>query len=159
MCLLPCVASDNSWVKNEQNHWFGHFHHLNFLHVHVLCVWLVATLEGGSQLPRGGECPPPPTPLNETLAVDSLVHIQVLSRHVRYTCTRTICSSPGDCLGLRKRQEVVFTVLDHEFLSHLLTIHVHLLQIEIRWLLCWRQTNWLLYPLLCMLCKTIGELQ
>ena len=36
---------------------FGHFHYLNLLLVHVLHVWMVATLKGGggSQLPRWGE--------------------------------------------------------------------------------------------------------
>ena len=43
-----------------------------FLHPHVLCIWLVATLKGGGQLPRGGggggKCSPHPL-LNETLLV------------------------------------------------------------------------------------------
>ena len=29
----------------------GHFHHLNFLHVHVLYIWLVAILKGGGGQP------------------------------------------------------------------------------------------------------------
>ena len=36
-------------IKKEQNFRFEHFHHSNFLLVHVLRVWMVATLkrEGG----------------------------------------------------------------------------------------------------------------
>ena len=70
MCFLPRVARSlrQFMGKNEQNFQFRHYFHSNFLHsnVHVLCIWLVATLKGGGQLPRGGECPLPP-PLNETL--------------------------------------------------------------------------------------------
>ena len=55
--------------KNEQNCQFRHYFHSNFLHshVHVLCIWLVATLKGGRPASKGGgECTPRP-PLNETL--------------------------------------------------------------------------------------------
>ena len=54
---------------------FGHFHHLNLLHVHVLHVWMVATLKGGggqpaSKVGRVTPPPPPPPPPNKTLIRD-----------------------------------------------------------------------------------------
>ena len=71
MCLLLDIAQNFSFfggVKKEQTCRFGHFHHSNFLLVHVLCVWMVAILKGGSQLPLPAPPPPPPPP-NETLVI------------------------------------------------------------------------------------------
>ena len=50
LCLLPRIAEDNLWVKNEQNCHFRHYFYSNCYNRHVLCIWLVATLKGG------GEC-------------------------------------------------------------------------------------------------------
>ena len=53
--------------KTSKTAYLDYFHS-NFLHPHVLCMWLVATLKGGRWPAfKGGECPP--APLNETLTM------------------------------------------------------------------------------------------
>ena len=70
MCFLPRVARSlrQFMGKNEQNFQFRHYFHSNFLHshVHVLCIWLVATLKGGGAASfQGGASAPSRPPLNE----------------------------------------------------------------------------------------------
>ena len=82
---------------------------------------------------------------------------RVRCRRVRHT--RTICSFPGYCLGLRMRQKVFFRCLTPFYPIYW---PYFCLNVEICRFLCWqttdnrRQTNRLLYPLLALRMRARG---